>query len=288
MTELSLPKEPSLRKPTPANYDTTKYKYSFNEVRAEIEKPFEEKLRHSIQLIKMFANSPNSCVSCSFGKDSMVVLHLALQENPKIPVNFNNTLCEFPETIKFKDQIADSWDLNLAELRPEKGVNFFSIHQRIVDEGLRRDDGRKHADICCDGLKKKPFKQWRTKLGIMRSFTGITASESRNRFTTACMKGTDYFALRDGLYKIHPILYWTEKEVWAFTHKLHLPVNLAYEKYRLRRIGCMWCMSYRNWRSQIARINNRMYCFLLKNYCQERQWRISDPSYYGPVEEAYA
>lgn len=104
MTELSLSvsgKEPSLRKPVPANYDVSKYKYSFNEVRAEITKPFEEKLKRTKQLIRLFANSPNACLSCSFGKDSMAVLSLVLQENPKIPVNFNNTLCEFPETLKF-------------------------------------------------------------------------------------------------------------------------------------------------------------------------------------------
>jgi|SRR5271157_5179478 len=288
MTELSFAKEPELRKPIPANYDTAKYKYSFNEVRAEIKKPFEEKLKRSVQLIKMFANSSNACVSCSFGKDSLVVLHLALQENPHIPVNFNNTLCEFPETIQFKDHIVDSWDLNFSELRPEKGVNWFSIQRRIIAEGLRRDDGRKHADICCDGLKIKPFRKWRIGTGITKSFTGITASESRNRFITACMKGTEYYALRDGLYKIHPILYWTEDEVWQFTHDLHLPVNLAYQKYRLKRIGCMYCMSFRNWRPQLARINNRMYCYILKNFCLDPQWRISDPSYNGPPEVAYA
>ena len=284
----SMSKELSARKPVPANYDTTKYKYSFNEVRAEIAKPFEEKLKRTKQLIKMFANVSNICLSCSFGKDSMAVLHLVLQENPKIPVNFNNTLCEFPETLTFKDQIVDSWDLNFAELKPAKGVNFFSINRRIVVEGLNRDDGRKHTDICCDNLKKKPFKLWRKNLGITKSFTGITASESRHRFTTACMKGTDYYTFRDGLYKIHPILYWSEKEVWNFTHDLNLPVNPAYEKYRLKRIGCMWCMSYKGWRKQIARLNNKMYCYILKNFCQDKQWRISDPSYYEPNNEVYA
>lgn len=130
------------------------YLYTFKQLRDEMAKPFEEKLARTKQLIRLFANMPNACVSCSFGKDSMVVLYLALQVNPKIPVNFNNTLIEFPETMKLKTKIASDWTLNLSELRPEKGVNFRTINERIVREGLRMDDGRKHSNICCYHLKE--------------------------------------------------------------------------------------------------------------------------------------
>jgi len=59
-------------------------------------------------------------VSCSFGKDSMVVLHMALQVDPNIKVVFFNTGVEFPETIRLKNRLKDEWNLNLYETTPYK------------------------------------------------------------------------------------------------------------------------------------------------------------------------
>ena len=52
----------------------------------------------------------NIAVACSFGKDSMVVLQMALKIDPNIKVIFENTGVEFPETIKFKNKIKKEWN----------------------------------------------------------------------------------------------------------------------------------------------------------------------------------
>jgi 3'-phosphoadenosine 5'-phosphosulfate sulfotransferase (PAPS reductase)/FAD synthetase len=169
------------------------YVQTLPEVRAEIAKPFEEKLKRTKQLIKMFAKADNASIACSFGKDSMAVLYLCLQENHKIKVNFNNTLVEFVETMNLKRKVVDKWDLNFYELYPAKGVNFYSINERIIKQHLRLDDGKKHSNLCCDGLKEKPFARWAKKMKIGKNFTGVTALESRNRMWVACSKGMDYY-----------------------------------------------------------------------------------------------
>ena len=239
-------------------------------VKVEVEKPFDEKLKRSKQLIKLYARNPNSCVSCSFGKDSMVVLYLALQENARIPIVFENTLIEFPETLTLKCKVARDWDLNIVELRPRKGVSFWKLQDRISAENLNRDDGRKHSNICCYHLKEKPFALWRKANGVTRSFTGVTACESRHRMFVACMKGMDYYSYRDGCWKVHPLMFWTPQEVWDFTKDQGIPVNEAYMKYGLNRIGCMWCISHKGWREQVARINPRVYAFMLERYFQQK------------------
>ena len=61
-----------------------------------------------------------------------------------------------------------------------------SSKPKIKKEGWRLDDGKKHSNICCYGLKEKPFILWARKHHIGKNFTGITASESRNRMWTAC------------------------------------------------------------------------------------------------------
>lgn len=254
------------------------YLMTLKDVQLELQKPFEDKLKRTKQLIRMFAQAPNACVSCSFGKDSMVVLHLALEVNPRIPINFNNTLIEFPETMRLMRKFSDEWDLNIAVLRPAPGINFWKINERITRDHLRRDDGKKHSNICCWHLKEKPFKLWRVERNINKCFTGITALESRNRLlNVACMKGTDYYNCKDGLYKIHPILYWTEQEVWDFTKDMGLPVNEAYACYGLKRIGCMYCMSHKNWRKQVRRLSPRVYDYMMRRYFNKPS--ISDPAF---------
>ena len=198
----------------------------------------------------------------------MVVLHLVLNENPNIPVVFENTLIEFPETLALKKRIVNEWKLglNFVELKPQKGINFCRLNDRITKEKLRRDDGKKHSNICCYHLKEKPFAIWRKTHGITHSFTGLTALESRTRMFVACRKGMEYYSHRDGLYKIHPIMYWTPEEVWDYSKDQGLPTNEAYSKYNIDRIGCVWCISHRGWRKQVAKINSKVYCYMMRRY----------------------
>jgi phosphoadenosine phosphosulfate reductase len=233
-------------------------------VKKEVEKPFSEKLKRTKELISLYAKMPTSSVSCSFGKDSMLVTHLCQEISPKIPVVFENTLNEFPETIDLKRRMAEEW--NVVELHPAAGVNFWSIQERILKSHLHRDDGRKHSNLCCYHLKERPFNLWRRKTKTTLSFTGITACESRHRMFIACDKGAEYYSLRDDCWKINPITYWTPQEVWEFTHDSGIPINEAYSKYGLDRLGCMFCFSYKSWRQDIARRNPKAYAFIMKHY----------------------
>jgi 3'-phosphoadenosine 5'-phosphosulfate sulfotransferase (PAPS reductase)/FAD synthetase len=233
-------------------------------VRIEVEKPFEEKLQRAKQLVKLWANKDAS-VSCSFGKDSMVVLYLALQENKNIPVIFNNTGIEWPETLAFKEQIKLAWNLNLLELKPI--MSYWQVWKRIKERNLGSQDGSKNgSDLCCDYLKEKPFRKAVKENNIRYAFTGVTASESRQRMWVACQRGQEYYSKKDGVWKVHPILYWTEKEVWQFIEENHIPLSPAYQKYAVNRLGCMFCVSYKGWRKQMARTNLKAYKFIQEQY----------------------
>jgi phosphoadenosine phosphosulfate reductase len=285
IAEYREPQEPQRFKKEGWRYE---YAQTYDQLQEEIAKPFEEKLKRARLLVKLFATRENASIACSFGKDSMAVLYLCYEANPKVKVNFNNTRAEFRETIELKEKVVDEWDLNFYELYPAKGVTFFSINDRIIREGQRLDDGRKHANQCCYGLKERPFTLWAKSENIRFNFTGITAQESRNRMWTACSKGQEYYNHKMGVWKVHPILYWTEEEVWQFTKDNNLPVNEAYAKYDLDRIGCKPCMSYKNWKPTLSRIDPKLYCFICKRYCKYRG--IQDPEFYQEMEapELYA
>ncbi len=236
-------------------------------VRAEVEKPFQEKLEKARKLVKLYAHR-NACVSCSFGKDSTVVLWLCLQENPEIPVVWNNTGVEYRETVDFARKLANEWNLNLIETKPEK--TFWQVMEKIIAEGAHLDDGRKYSEQCCYALKHKPFRKALRQYGFRYSFTGLTAIESRIRMFLACERGMEYYSRKDGITKVHPILYWTPEEVWHFIKEHNIPVNPAYQKYGLDRIGCVPCTSYKGWREQLAKVNPAMYKFVQERFFHQK------------------
>ncbi|MEM3466024.1 MAG: phosphoadenosine phosphosulfate reductase family protein [Candidatus Jordarchaeales archaeon] len=235
-----------------------------SEVKAEVERPFEEKLERAVGLIRLFADR-DACVACSFGKDSLAVLWLCLQENPNIPVVFNNTGVEYFETLEFKEQLARDWRLNLIETKPE--TSYWQVMESLKG---RIDDGRKWVNKCCYELKEKPFKRVVREYGFKFCFTGLTALESRARMWVACERGMQYYSRKDGVTKVHPILYWTPEEVWRFTREKGIPVNPAYAKYGLNRIGCVPCTSHRGWRAQLAKVNPAIYKHVMERYFKQR------------------
>lgn len=237
-------------------------------IRIEVEQPLCYKLSRAWKLIHMFTrNKP--CVSCSFGKDSMLVLWLVRQEKPDIPVVFTNTGVEFKETIEFKDRMVDEWGLNLIEVKPEK--TFWKLW-----EGRELPDGSKHkkgvsVDRCCHVLKEKPFRSVVKQHGFTHNFTGITVAESRQRMLRICERGAYYYHKTFGVWNIHPIAFWTPEEVWAFTKYHRIPVNPVYEKYGMLRVGCLPCTAHRGWRKQLGKVNPKMLKHVLKNYFDQPQ-----------------
>lgn len=211
-------------------------------VKDEVLKPFSEKLERAQQLIRLWSKV-KTYVSCSFGKDSMAVLFLALQVKKDIPVAFVNTGIDFPETLAFKEKIFRAWKLNLFELRPE--TTFFKIMDKVKVKGARMDDGSKKSNICCYHLKEKPLLHFTREHGFTHCITGVTAMESRHRAWAACSKGMEYYVKKQEIWKIHPITYWRPDEVQQFIRDQGIPVNPVYEKYGLDRTGCACCTCYR-------------------------------------------
>jgi len=238
-------------------------------VKSEVMRPFEEKLRRAEKLIRMYCGliPKGGFVSCSFGKDSTVVLYLVRKVRPDIPVVFNNTLCQFRETYELRDRLKKEWNLNLIETKPLNGWTFFKIAEQF---GL--DDGKKYRDGCCDRLKDGPTRQVIRQYGFKYNFTGVTAIESRTRMWRICQGGTHYYSRKDGVLRIHPIAYWTPGEVWRFINRVQIPVNEAYKKYGIDRVGCVPCTSHKGWREQLAKVNPKMYKLIQERFFHQKVW----------------
>ncbi len=189
----------------------------------------------------------------SIGKDSSVLLWLirkAFFGHVPFPCVHIDTSYKIPEMIEFRDRMAREWGLELIVGRNEAALA----------EGMNPDRGRV---VCCGALKTAALKQTLAEhkldgviLGIRRDEEGTRAKErvfsprgadSRwdfrdqppefwNQYMTDFPPGTHV--------RIHPLLAWTELDVWRYIEREGIPVvDLYFAKNgrRYRSLGCAPC-----------------------------------------------
>ena len=214
----------------------------------------EELENRSIAIIREAkAQFKNLAILWSTGKDSTTSLWLckkAFFGRIPFPVIHIDTGYKFPEMYKFRDAIAKEWGFNLVIARNEEAIK----------KEMSPEKGRFE---CCTQLKTEALKALikREKfdaliLSIRRDEHGIRGKER-------------YFSPRDEEFKwdyknqpaemwdlyvkpaedyshmrVHPILHWTEFEVWQYVKEEELPVNPLYfarDGKRYRSLGCQPC-----------------------------------------------
>ena len=173
---------------------------------------FVDKIERAKKLIKDSIDKyPNCCVAISFGKDSLVLLHLIREVKKDIPMFsvFSNT--EFKETIDFKDEVVRDWELDCREYEFENNGN---------------------PDDCCRTPKVEKFKQALKDYDMW--FSGIRCDEgiTRSDFKDVEEKG--------GLTKVNPILLFTERDIWRYIALYKVPFNPLY-KEGYRSLSCKLC-----------------------------------------------
>lgn len=173
------------------------------------------KVKAAKRIIKEYVEKypDKNILACSFGKDSVVLVHLAKKVKKDIPVFAVLADTEFPETIKFKDRFVNKYKLNYRE------YSFINDQNKGLQE-------------CCRALKVEKFKEALRDYDCW--FSAIRCDEGTTR--------TDFKQVeeRDGLVKVNPILYFTEKDVWRYIAINKLAVNPLYGK-GYRSLSCKLC-----------------------------------------------
>ena len=179
----------------------------------------------------------------SIGKDSSVMLHLALKafypEKPPFPFLHVNTTWKFHEMITFRDEQAKKYGLDMIEYKNEDGIR----------EGINPfDHGSSYTDI----MKTQALKQALTKYGFTAAFGGGRRDEEKSRakerifsFRNAA-QAWDPKKQRPEMWKLYnteiaqgesmrvfPISNWTEKDIWQYIRRETIDiVSLYFAKER--------------------------------------------------------
>lgn len=196
------------------------------------------------------AQCENPVMLYSIGKDSSVMLHLALKafypEKPPFPFLHVNTTWKFKEMIKFRDETAKKLGITMLEY----------INADGVAQGINPFD---HGSAYTDIMKTQALKQALHKYGFDAAFGGGRRDEEKSRakerifsfrtkeqawdpknqrpemwklFNTKINKGESM--------RVFPISNWTETDIWQYIKRENIdivPLYFAAERPVVERDG---------------------------------------------------
>ena len=165
---------------------------------------------------------------CSFGKDSMVMLHLAMQVDPDIKVISIMTRFKPQETFDYLRMIETRWKLNL---------KIYVADERVPDDLPHTD-----PDRCCHINKEIPTQ--RALHNFDAWITGLRRTEGRTRVDFEHVETTSrkFMGEEGTITKINPILDWYEVDIWKYIAIHEIPVHPWYAM-GYRSLGCKPCSS---------------------------------------------
>ena len=179
----------------------------------------------------------------SIGKDSSVMLHLALKafypEKPPFPFLHVNTTWKFKEMIEFRDKIAKELQIEMLEY----------INADGVAQGINPFE---HGSAYTDIMKTQALKQALDKYQFTAAFGGGRRDEEKSRAKERIFSfrdanhGWDPKNQRPEMWKlfntrinqgesirVFPLSNWTEKDIWQYIKRENIPiVSLYFAKER--------------------------------------------------------
>jgi len=200
-----------------------------------------------------FAKRKDLGVLWSMGKDSTVLLHLikkAFLGKVPFPVIHIDTSYKIPEMIAWRDAVAKRDGLNL----------IVGQNRQALSEGMGPDKGRL---ICCGALKTQALIDTVKAHNIKALLLGIRHDEEGSRskelvvsprldtatwlYKSQLAEVWHYynFQLPEDIHlRIHPLLSWSELDIWEYIQREKLdviPLYFSRDGVRYRSLGCYPC-----------------------------------------------
>lgn len=157
-------------------------------------------------IAKMIVLHPQTYLSLSWGKQSIILAHMAWQLRCNIPIVFfdepdTDIIANFQEV---QNQFLEVWNINYRQINDGQ-------------ESPRRSGKKFAAENDLDGV-------------VM----GLAAHESRARnYTLSKNDRNNIFAYANGNYRCCPLAQWTIKDYAAYIAKYDIPLLSTYHKYGL-------------------------------------------------------
>ena len=166
------------------------------------------------------------CLTCSWQKQSSVLVHMVSELGLDIPVIELDTQLFFKETYETREQLVERYGLTLTT------PDVLTVAEQHKREGPNLWES--NPDRCCHIRKVEPL------ISALRPYeawvSGIRREQSPSRASTPKVQRSD----RYGVWKIHPLADWSEGQVWDYIMKNEIPYNPLHDA-GYRSIGCIPC-----------------------------------------------
>ena len=169
--------------------------------------------------------------SNSLGAEAMVLTDIIWTHLPQIDMFSIDTGRLYEETYELLERLERRYRRTIRMVYPDAAA----LERLVASQGVNGFYHSLEARLeCCRVRKVEPFK--RAVAGYAAWITGVRREQSPGR---AAAEPLEWDA-GHGLYKISPLLEWTEAEVWQYIRARRLPYNRLHDR-QFPSIGCSPC-----------------------------------------------
>lgn len=150
------------------------------------------------------------------GKDTTTMMHIIFTMYGNIPfqVMFNDTTLEFKETYEFINSVKKLWNLDLIVIKHMK--------KELEQYKLSKIEAEKKNILYLAKINaiNRALKRYKFKAFML----GIRKDEHEAR------RNETFFSPREDHMRIHPMLEFTESDIWEYIKKYDVPYSPLYDK----------------------------------------------------------
>ena len=158
-------------------------------------------------------------MSTSFGAQSAVMLHMISTMAPQVPIILVDTGYLFPETYHFIESLKESLNLNLhvyqALMSPARQEALYGKRWEQGAEALAKYNLMNKVEPMNRALVDFNAKGW---------LAGLRREQSSTR------KHLDVVMKQGNISKVHPIIDWTDREIYQYLSNNNLPYHPLWEQ----------------------------------------------------------
>ncbi len=167
----------------------------------------------------------------SLGAEAIVLTDIITSHIPQIDIFTIDTGRLHEETRQLLEKLQRRYQGRIRVVYPDAAQLERLVRQQGINGFYQSVEARM---ACCRVRKLKPFQ--RAISGFPAWITGLRRQQSAERASTQPVEWDSHH----GLYKISPLLDWTDSDVWAYIRAHELPYNLLHDR-GYPSIGCAPC-----------------------------------------------
>jgi phosphoadenosine phosphosulfate reductase len=189
-----------------------------------------DKVQMAIDRLRNLEPAEGYYLAFSGGKDSVTIYRLAEMAGVKFDAHYNITTVDPPELVRF---IRNQYP-TVERHRPE--MSMWELLRREKTPPLRL------IRYCCRILKEGGGEGRMVVTGVRWA---ESARRAKRQMTEQCKQGSTKVFL-------HPIIDWTDSDVWAFIRGYGVPYCSLYDE-GFKRLGCVLCPMASNTEAEMQR-----------------------------------